>query len=90
MGAKVEFTHKQERQIISFFENSHRTIVNPDNIDNSGVIALFRACQKYCNAVAGNKGLQTGLLVPAEEKAAHRDEFIATLDKLAIRYYERF
>jgi len=88
MGAKVNFTYKQEQQIISFFENAHRSIVDPNNIDNAGVIALFRVCRDYCRRTSG--GFKMGYEMPsAEEKAEIRAELMNNLDKLSIRYYER-
>jgi len=86
MGRKVTFTYKQERQIISFFENSHPSIVDPNNIDNSGVMALFRACRDYCRWMSGGNSLP---LPNPEEKAKYRERLLNTLDKLTIRYYER-
>ena len=86
MGRKVEFTWKQERQIIAFFENCHQFIVDPNNIDNSGVIAVFRALRDYCRKAGGCIGF--GKKRPtAEEKAKYRQELIDRLDMLAIRYY---
>jgi hypothetical protein len=89
MGRKIELTDKQSLQILSFFENSHDFMVFPNDVNNSCVIALFRACRDYCNAVAGNLADGKGKGVSAEEKAKYRNELIETLDKLAIRYYER-
>ena len=88
MGRKVYFTDKQERQIISFFENSHQMMVDPNNIDNSGVIALFRVCRDYCRRTSGGFKM-THEMPSTEEKAAIRAELMNNLDKLSIRYYER-
>lgn len=85
MGAKVRFTEKQQRQIVSFFENSHRQIACSGTIENCGVIALFRACRDYCTNMA-RCGREC---VPDELRARYRTELINRLDKLAIRYYER-
>ena len=88
MGRKIYLTDKQERQIISFFEDSHRTIVYPDNIENSAVIALFRVCRDYCRNMSGCDRFSRG--VPSEEdKRAIRAELMDNLNKLSIRYYER-
>ena len=87
MGAKVNLTYKQRMQIVSFFEDSHRSIVYPDNIENSAVIALFRVCRDYCRNMSGCDRF-TG--APSEEKKeAIRAEMMDSLNKLSIRYYEK-
>ncbi|MDR2585893.1 MAG: hypothetical protein LBC84_06730 [Prevotellaceae bacterium] len=86
MGRIVNFTAKQQDQILGFFEQSHRSIVDPNNIDNSGIIALFRACRDYCNKVGGRYGF--GRRTPnAEERAKYKQELLDRLDLLSIRYY---
>ena len=86
MGKRIELTYKQVEQIISFFENSHISIVGPNNIDNSGIIALFRACRDYCNKISGN--YNTGYLKVSDEyKEKCRLELIDKLNMLSIRYY---
>lgn len=85
MGARVRFTEKQQRQIVSFFEKSHRQIAYSDTIENCGIIALFRACRDYCTNMARcGRGC-----TPDELRAQYRKELINRLDKLSIRYYER-
>ena len=85
MGKRVELTDKQERQIISFFEESHNFFNCPNNIDNSAIMALFRACRDYCNGLAGNNF--TGTVVSEENRARCRAKLINHLDLLSIRYY---
>jgi hypothetical protein len=87
MGKKVSLTYKQERQIVSFFENSHAPIACPDNIDNSGIIALFRACRDYCKGISGAYGYGRSGKVPSEEREKYRHELLEKLEMLSIRYY---
>ena len=84
MGKRVELTGKQERQIISFFEESHNFFICSD-IDNSAIMALFRACRDYCNGLAGC-GF-TGTVVSEENRVRCRAKLINHLDLLSIRYY---
>ena len=88
MASKANFTYKQERQIISFFENSHANpFLVPGDIAGCAVIALFRACRAYCIDRAANRPWDK------EGREAHRErcraELIERLDKLTIRYYEK-
>ncbi len=92
-------SYKQQRQILAFFTSAHGSIHIPpasEDFQRSGVIALFRACRDYCNGVAGNYGYHgngaspIGKGVSPEVKEKYRRELIERLDKLAIRYYERF
>ena len=88
MGRKITLTLKQKMQIISFFENSHEYLVCPQHIENSAIIALFRACRDYCNGVGGN------LIIPRrkisdDDRKLYRDKLIERLDKLSVRYYEK-
>jgi len=87
MGKRIELTYKQGGQILSFFENSHISIVDPNNIDNSGIIALFRACRDYCNKIAGNYSFDRKISDDDREK--YRLELIERLKLLSIRYYMR-
>jgi len=87
MGKYVELTAKQEKQIISFFENSHVSIVCQNNIDNSGIIALFRACRDYCNKFAGNNPGNLNKIPSEDEREKYSMELIERLKILSIRYY---
>jgi len=90
MGANVKFDWKQEQQIIRFFEQAHRAIVYPNNIDNSGVMALFRACRDYCNKVSGNYYYHVSQgKVTDEQRQQYKDELLERLNELSIRYYKR-
>ena len=80
MGKRIELTEKQERQIISFFENSHFPLVYSDNIDNSCIMALFRACRDYLGNIT--------FMSPTEQEIEkYRVELIEKLKIISIRYY---
>ena len=83
MGRKISLTAKQEMQIISFFENSHEMFICPDNIENSAIIALFRACRDYCTEISGTFGKR-----PVDvDREKCRNDLIKRLNELSIRYY---
>lgn len=88
MANRAHFTYKQERQIISIFEDSHRSILYSDNFENAGIVALFRVCRDYCTAMAGGKTIPR-VKMTNEQKEQVRSEFIERLNKLSIRYYEQ-
>ena len=89
MGRRIYLTDKQERQIISFFENSHAYLCDPNDISSAAVVTLFRACKRYCNRLADGGCCSKDKEGRAKNRQGSIEELIDTLDKLSVRYYER-
>lgn len=87
--ARIQFTYKQERQIIAIMENMPRCMFPPyeEDMTSAGMMTLIRVCRDYCRDRASRSFVDAKLQAESREKAI--DKLINKLNMLSVRYYEK-